>query len=55
MLLTLGIGRPAPEKKLPVTLSLAEVRQILGRVRLAQRRLATTRKSNERLKKREIC
>jgi site-specific recombinase XerD len=29
-----GILRPAPEKKLPVILSLAEVRQILGRVRL---------------------
>ena len=29
-----GIVRPAPEKKLPVILSLAEVRQILGRVRL---------------------
>jgi integrase/recombinase XerD len=30
----LGIVRPAPEKKLPVILSLAEVRQILGRIRL---------------------
>jgi len=29
-----GIVRPAPEKKLPVILSLAEVRQILERVRL---------------------
>ena len=29
-----GIVRPAPEKKLPVILSLSEVRQILGRVRL---------------------
>ncbi len=29
-----GIVRPAPEKKLPVILSLAEVRQILGRIRL---------------------
>ena len=28
-----GIVRPAPEKKLPVILSLAEVRQILGHVR----------------------
>jgi site-specific recombinase XerD len=31
-----GIVRPAPEKKLPVILSLAEVRQILGRVRLSR-------------------
>ena len=29
-----GIVRPAPEKKLPVILSLAEVRQLLGRIRL---------------------
>lgn len=29
-----GIVRPAPEKKLPVILSLAEVRQILGHIRL---------------------
>jgi site-specific recombinase XerD len=29
-----GIVRPAPEKKLPVILSRAEVRQILGRIRL---------------------
>jgi len=29
-----GIVRPAPEKKLPVILSVAEVRQILGRIRL---------------------
>ena len=34
-----GIVRPAPEKKLPVILSLAEVRQILGRVRLPRYRV----------------
>jgi integrase/recombinase XerD len=34
-----GIVRPAPEKKLPVILSLTEVRQILGRVRLPRYRV----------------
>jgi integrase len=37
-----GIVRPAPEKKLPVILSLAEVRQILGRIRLARYRVCLT-------------
>jgi integrase/recombinase XerD len=37
-----GIVRPAPEKKLPVILSLAEVRQILGRVRLARYQVCLT-------------
>src|SRR5437899_7546981 len=41
---TFDLVRPAPEKKLPVILSLAEVSQILGRVRLPRYRvcLATT-------------
>jgi integrase/recombinase XerD len=34
-----GIVRPAPEKKLPTILSIAEVRQILGRVRLPRYRV----------------
>ncbi len=34
-----GIVRPAPEKKLPVILSLAEVRKILSQVRLARYRV----------------
>jgi len=37
-----GIVRPAPEKKLPVILSLAEVRQILGRIRLARYQVCLT-------------
>jgi site-specific recombinase XerD len=37
-----GIVRPAAEKKLPVILSLAEVRQILGGVRLARYRVCLT-------------
>jgi integrase/recombinase XerD len=37
-----GIVRPAPEKKLPVILSLAEVRQILGRVRLPRYQVCLT-------------
>jgi len=37
-----GIVRPAPEKKLPVILSQAEVRQILGRVRLARYKVCLT-------------
>src|SRR2546425_11781022 len=37
-----GIVRPAPEKKLPVILSAAEVRQILGRVRLLRYRVCLT-------------
>jgi integrase/recombinase XerD len=37
-----GIVRPAPEKKLPVILSLAEVRQILGRVRLPRYKVCLT-------------
>jgi integrase/recombinase XerD len=36
---TFSLVRPAPEKKLPVILSLAEVRQILGRVRLQRYRV----------------
>jgi site-specific recombinase XerD len=38
----LGILRPAPEKKLPVILSLAEVRKILAQVRLARYRVCLT-------------
>src|SRR5207253_2832146 len=34
-----GIVRPAPEKKLPVILSVAEVRQILSRLRLRRYRV----------------
>jgi len=37
-----GIVRPAPEKKLPVILSLAEVPQILGRVRLPRYKVCLT-------------
>jgi site-specific recombinase XerD len=37
-----GIVRPAPEKKLPVILSLAEVRQILGSVRLPRYQVCLT-------------
>ncbi len=37
-----GIVRPAPEKKLPVILSLAEVRQILGRIRLPRYQICLT-------------
>jgi integrase/recombinase XerD len=37
-----GIVRPAPEKKLPVILSLAQVRQILGCLRLARYRVCLT-------------
>jgi integrase/recombinase XerD len=37
-----GIVRPAPEKKLPVILSLAEVRQILGRIRLPRYQVCLT-------------
>ena len=37
-----GIVRPAPEKKLPVILSLAEVRQILGRIRLPRYKVCLT-------------
>src|SRR5712691_9831157 len=37
-----GIVRPAPEKKLPVILSLAEVRQILGRIRLLRYQVCLT-------------
>jgi site-specific recombinase XerD len=37
-----GIVRPAPEKKLPVILSRAEVRQILGRVRLPRYKVCLT-------------
>jgi len=36
---TFNLVRPAPEKKLPVILSLAEVRQILGLVRLPRYRV----------------
>ena len=35
---TFNLVRPAPEKKLPVILSLAEVRQILARIRLPRYR-----------------
>ncbi len=37
-----GIVRPAPEKQLPVILSLGEVRQILGRVRLPRYKVCLT-------------
>ena len=37
-----GIVRPAPEKKLPVILSRAEVRQILGRLRLRRYKVCLT-------------
>jgi integrase/recombinase XerD len=37
-----GIVRPAPEKKLPVILSLADVRQVLGCVRLARYKVCLT-------------
>jgi integrase/recombinase XerD len=37
-----GIVRPAPEKKLPVILSVAEVRQILSRVRLPRYKVCLT-------------
>lgn len=37
-----GIVRPAPEKKLPVILSVAEVRQILARVRLPRYKVCLT-------------
>jgi site-specific recombinase XerD len=37
-----GIVRPAPEKKLPVILSLAEVRQILCRIRLLRYQVCLT-------------
>src|SRR6266849_7720514 len=37
-----GIVRPAPEKKLPLILSLAEVRQILGRIRLPRYKVCLT-------------
>jgi integrase/recombinase XerD len=37
-----GIVRPAPEKKLPVILSRAEVRQILGRIRLPRYQVCLT-------------
>ena len=37
-----GIVRPAPGKKLPVILSLAEVRQILGRIRLLRYQVCLT-------------
>lgn len=37
-----GIVRPAPKKKLPVILSRAEVRQILGRVRLPRYEVCLT-------------
>ena len=37
-----GIVRPAPEKKLPVILSLAEVRHILGRIRLLRYQVCLT-------------
>ena len=36
---TFSLVRPAPEKKLPVILSLAEVRQILSRIRLPRYRV----------------
>ncbi len=39
---TFSLVRPAPEKKLPVILSLAEVRQILGRVRLPRYKVCLT-------------
>jgi len=37
-----GLVRPAPEKKLPVILSLAEVRQILSRIRLPRYKVCLT-------------
>src|SRR5881392_1108972 len=37
-----NLVRPAPEKKLPVILSLAEVRQILGRLRLLRYQVCLT-------------
>src|SRR6266567_5930334 len=37
-----NLVRPAPEKKLPVILSLAEVRQILSRIRLARYQVCLT-------------
>ena len=37
-----GIVRPAPEKKLPVILSLAEVRQILSHIRLPRYKVCLT-------------
>jgi integrase len=39
---TFGLVRPAPEKKLPVILSLAEVRQLLGCIRLVHYRVCLT-------------
>jgi site-specific recombinase XerD len=39
---TFGLVRPAPEKKLPVILSVAEVRQILGRIRLPRYKVCLT-------------
>lgn len=39
---TFNLVRPAPEKKLPVILSLAEVRQILARVRLPRYKVCLT-------------
>jgi integrase len=37
-----NLVRPAPEKKLPVILSVAEVRQILGRIRLPRYKVCLT-------------
>src|SRR3989454_6575345 len=42
-----GIVRPAPEKKLPVILSVAEVRQILSRLRLPRYRSEERRVGKE--------
>src|SRR5207237_7443507 len=39
---TFNLVRPAPEKKLPVILSLAEVRQILSRIRLPRYKVCLT-------------
>jgi integrase/recombinase XerD len=39
---TFSLVRPAPEKKLPVILSLAEVRQILSRIRLTRYKVCLT-------------
>jgi site-specific recombinase XerD len=39
---TFSLVRPAPEKKLPVILSLGEVRQILGRIRLPRYQVCLT-------------
>jgi site-specific recombinase XerD len=39
---TFNLVRPAPEKKLPVILSRAEVRQILGRIRLLRYQVCLT-------------